>query len=95
MSIHKLNSFACIILWKTRENSVREKSFGLAEKFETMLISEKYVTFLVFFINCITQTMTANNRDWWKYTTIYEIFVWSFKDSNGDGIGDIKGNIMK
>ncbi|MEA4811247.1 MAG: alpha-amylase family glycosyl hydrolase [Anaerolineaceae bacterium] len=28
---------------------------------------------------------------WWNTATFYEIFVRSFKDSNGDGIGDFKG----
>ncbi len=30
-----------------------------------------------------------------KYRTTYEIFVYSFADSNGDGIGDLKGVIDK
>ncbi len=28
---------------------------------------------------------------WWKKTVAYEIYVKSFKDSNGDGIGDLRG----
>jgi alpha-amylase len=30
-------------------------------------------------------------NNWWNTSTFYEIFVRSFKDSNGDGIGDFKG----
>ena len=32
---------------------------------------------------------------WWNDSVFYEIFVRSFKDSNGDGIGDINGLIEK
>ena len=28
---------------------------------------------------------------WWTHASIYEIYVRSFQDSNGDGIGDLKG----
>ncbi|KAG8232968.1 hypothetical protein J437_LFUL013580 [Ladona fulva] len=34
---------------------------------------------------------TEDQLDWWQDTVIYHIFPKSFKDSNGDGIGDIKG----
>jgi hypothetical protein len=32
---------------------------------------------------------------WWKSTLIYHVYVPSFKDSNGDGKGDIPGKLLK
>ena len=37
----------------------------------------------------------TSNTPWWKTAVFYEIFVRSFNDSNGDGIGDINGIIQK
>ncbi|MFA5014176.1 MAG: alpha-glucosidase [Actinomycetota bacterium] len=35
------------------------------------------------------------NRKWWKETVVYQIYPRSFYDSNGDGIGDLRGIIKK
>ena len=40
-------------------------------------------------------TMTITPRPWWKDAVVYQIYPASFKDSNGDGIGDLNGIISE
>lgn len=37
----------------------------------------------------------SKNPDWWRGAVIYQIYPRSYCDSNGDGIGDIRGIISK
>lgn len=39
--------------------------------------------------------MTVTERPWWKDGVVYQIYPASFKDSNGDGIGDLRGIISE
>ena len=42
-----------------------------------------------------TARAVADDQPWWKGATIYQIYPRSFMDSNGDGIGDLRGIAMR
>ncbi|HCL65222.1 MAG TPA: alpha-glucosidase [Rhizobium sp.] len=38
-----------------------------------------------------SQSPLTQDKDWWRGAVIYQIYPRSYQDSNGDGIGDLKG----
>ena len=56
--------------------------------------------FVVLFVGSISLVLLVHSPDtkiefgelsWWKKTLIYHVYVPSFSDSDGDGVGDLKG----
>ncbi|QID83233.1 oligo-1,6-glucosidase ima2 [Saccharomyces pastorianus] len=43
----------------------------------------------------ISSAHSETRRKWWKEATVYQIYPASFKDSNNDGWGDMKGIASK
>jgi maltose alpha-D-glucosyltransferase/alpha-amylase len=42
----------------------------------------------------MVKTVRSDNYQWYKDAVIYELHIKAFKDSNGDGIGDLKGLVQ-
>ncbi|HEX8018450.1 alpha-glucosidase [Mucilaginibacter sp.] len=62
----------------------------------------RFVAFVVFMLSSLLCSAQNNqgstdtiNRKWWKEAVVYQIYPRSFKDNDGDGIGDLKGIISK
>ena len=40
-------------------------------------------------------TKKQKQEPWWKQAVIYQIYPKSFQDTNGDGVGDLRGIIKR
>ncbi|KAJ9588789.1 hypothetical protein L9F63_017900, partial [Diploptera punctata] len=52
----------------------------------------EYLVLFLFTLCCADEMADAN---WWKHAVFYQIYPRSFKDSDRDGIGDLKGTTEK
>lgn len=63
---------------------------------KTTLFINLIFLFMISFWNTPAEgQQSGNTRKWWKEAVVYQIYPRSFKDDNGDGIGDLRGIISK
>ena len=53
------------------------------------------IAFLFLMVDCTKEKKNPSDKVWWKETVFYEIYMPSYKDSNGDGFSDFKGITSK
>ena len=51
--------------------------------------------FLCTVFSCNNENTIVLEKTWWKETVFYEVYMPSYKDSNGDGFSDFKGLTSK
>ena len=76
---------------------VRNIRLSSLKKLSGGLVDDALLDDLTELFNQSTETVAerADAPAWWKEAVIYQIYPRSFRDSNGDGIGDLRGIIEK
>lgn len=73
------------------------KGFDLSYKtspfisFKQIAMKRNYLIAIVMFASIHLLAQKSPEKNWWKETVFYEIYMPSFQDSNGDGYSDFKG----
>lgn len=67
---------------------------------KNIMLKMIYICVMVLFLllfptSCAKNNEISNNLKWWQKTLVYEAYPSSFKDTNGDGYGDLNGIVSE
>lgn len=56
-----------------------------------------HVSFVILLVTCYfhSNAQLIKDKKWYEHAAFYQIYPRSFKDSDGDGVGDLKGMIIE
>lgn len=71
------------------------KTVGVSNLSQTVTMFRSCVLIAALIVLAASNSIQIKGKDWYKNSLVYQIYPRSFKDSDGDGIGDLNGITSK